>query len=60
VVDAMGEPAGAHMTGTLWSEDGAAVPIAFDADGDALVAIAAGAARLLLAPELPAAYVGAR
>jgi hypothetical protein len=60
LVDAAGEPGGARMTGALWSDDGAAVPIAFDADGDALVAIAAGTARLLLAPQLPAAYVGAR
>jgi HEAT repeat protein len=60
LVDATGEPGGAGLTGALWSDDGAAVPIAFDADGDALVVVPAGTARLLLAPPLPAAYVGAR
>jgi hypothetical protein len=60
VIDASGEPGGAGLTGALWSDDGAAVPIAFDADGDALVVVPAGTARLLLAPPLPAAYVGAR
>jgi hypothetical protein len=60
LIDARGEPGAAGLTGALWSDDGAAVPIAFDADGDALVVVPAGTARLLLAPPLPAAYVGAR
>ena len=44
--------------GTLLRSDGIAVPVAFDADGYALVPVVPGDARLLLAPRIPA-YDGA-
>ena len=61
LTDASGRPpTGAAATGALLRADGLAVPIAFDSDGDALVpGVPAGSARLVLAPRLDAAYVGA-
>ena len=61
LVDADGSPPRAGATGAVVRADGVAVPIAFDADGDALVpGIPPGSARLVLAPRLDAAYGGAR
>jgi len=46
--------------GVLLRADGIAVPVAFDADGYALVPIVPGDARLLLAPRIPAYDVSPR
>jgi hypothetical protein len=44
-------------TGALLRADGLAIPVVFDSDGDALVpGTPAGQARLVLAPQLGAAY----
>jgi HEAT repeat protein len=57
LVDASGAPPPEGATGALLRADGLAVPIVFDADGDALVAgLPAGSAQLLLAPRVDAAY----
>jgi HEAT repeat protein len=50
-------PPAAGTTGALLRSDGLAIPIAFDADGDALVpGVPVGGSRLVLAPRLDAAY----
>jgi len=57
LIDATGAPPPAGATGALLRPDGLAVPIVFDADGDALVpGTPAGTARLVLAPTRSAAY----
>jgi hypothetical protein len=57
LVEAAGSPPPAGTTGALLRADGLAVPVVFDADGDALVpGTPAGPARLVLAPQLGAAY----
>jgi hypothetical protein len=57
LVDASGALPPEGATGALLRADGLAVPIVFDADGDALVpGLPAGSAQLLLAPRLDAAY----
>jgi HEAT repeat protein len=57
LIDANGAPPPAGATGALLRADGLAVPIVFDADGDALVpGTPAGSARLVLAPTLAASY----
>ena len=57
LVDASGGSPPDGATGALLRADGLAIPIAFDADGDALVpGVPPGSARLLLAPRLDAAY----
>jgi HEAT repeat protein len=48
------------LGGALLRSDGLAVPVAFDADGYALVPIVPGEARLLLAPRIPAYDVPSR
>jgi hypothetical protein len=57
LADASGGAPPEGATGALLRADGLAVPIVFDADGDAVVpGIPPGSARLLLAPRLNAAY----
>jgi HEAT repeat protein len=57
LIDAAGGPPPEGATGALLRSDGLAVPLVFDADGDALVpGVPAGSARLVLAPRLDAAY----
>ena len=52
-----GRSATACQTGALLRPDGLAIPIAFDADGDALVpGVPTGTSRLVLAPRMDAAY----
>ena len=63
LVDGAGSPLApqAAATGALLRSDGLALPVAFDADGNAVVpGTPPGPARLLLAPRLSAAYAGAR
>jgi hypothetical protein len=57
LVDAAGSPPPVGATGALLRADGLAIPVVFDSDGDALVpGTPAGQARLVLAPQLGAAY----
>ncbi len=61
LVEASGAAPPAGATGALLRADGLAVPVAFDADGDALVpGVPPGSTRLVLAPRLDAAYGDAR
>jgi hypothetical protein len=54
---ASGSGPAACQTGALLRPDGIAIPIAFDADGDALVPrVPIGSSRLVLAPRMDAAY----
>ncbi len=61
LVEPTGAPPPEGETGALLRADGLAIPIVFDADGDALVpGVPPGSARLLLAPRLGEVVLNAR